>query len=50
MWDARVRYAIDKRWSVELNATNIFDRKYEGAVGYDAPRRSVMLAVRFESY
>jgi vitamin B12 transporter len=48
--DARVRYAFDKRWSAELSATNIGDRHYESAVGYDAPRRSVMLSVRFEAY
>lgn len=48
--DARVRYAIDKRWSVQLSANNLADRKYESAVGYDAPRRSVMLSVRFESF
>jgi vitamin B12 transporter len=48
--DARVRYAIDKRWSVELAATNLGDKRYENVVGYDAPRRSVLLSVRFESY
>ena len=48
--DARLRYAFDKRWSAELSATNLADRKYESAVGYDAPRRAVMLSVRFESY
>jgi vitamin B12 transporter len=48
--DARLRYAFDKRWSAELSATNIGDRHYESAVGYDAPRRSVMLSVRFEAY
>ncbi|APV49661.1 hypothetical protein BWI17_08210 [Betaproteobacteria bacterium GR16-43] len=48
--DARVRYAIDKRWSVELSATNLLDRKYETAVGYDAPRRSVLLSVRFDAF
>ncbi len=48
--DARVRYAVTKRWSVELNATNLLDRKYESAVGYDAPRRGVMLNLRFEAF
>lgn len=48
--DGRVRYAIDKRWSVELAATNLGDKRYENVVGYDAPRRSVLLSVRFESY
>ena len=48
--DARLRYAFDKRWSAELAVTNLGDRKYESAVGYDAPRRQVMLSVRFESF
>ena len=50
MVDARVRYAFDKRWSTELSATNLGDRRYQSAVGYDAPRRSVMLNVRFEAF
>jgi vitamin B12 transporter len=48
--DARVGYAIDKHWSAELTATNLLDRRYEGALGYDAPRRSVFLEVRFDAY
>ena len=48
--DARLRYTLDKRWSAELAATNLGDRKYESAVGYDAPRRSILLSLRFESY
>ena len=50
MLDARVRYTITKRWSAELTATNLFDKKYESAVGYDAPRRGVMLNLRFEAF
>ena len=48
--DARLRYAIDKRWTAELTATNLTDKRYEGAVGYDAPRRGVFLEVRFDAY
>lgn len=48
--DARVRYKISQRWSAEVTATNLFDRKHESAVGYDAPRRGVMLNVRFEAF
>jgi vitamin B12 transporter len=48
--DARLRYAFDKRWSVELSAANLGDRRYESAVGYDAPRRTVLLNIRFESF
>jgi vitamin B12 transporter len=48
--DARVRYTFAKRWSAELTTTNLGDKKYESAVGYDAPRRGVFLNLRFESF
>jgi vitamin B12 transporter len=48
--DARVRYTFAKQWSAELTATNLGDRRYESAVGYDAPRRGVFLNLRFASY
>ena len=48
--DARVRYRIDPRWAIELTAANLFDKTYETAVGYDAPRRGVFLNVRFEAF
>ncbi len=48
--DARLRYAIGKQWAVEVAAANLGDRRYEGAVGYDAPRRSVLLSVKFEAF
>ena len=48
--DARVAYRIDPHWSLQVNGTNLGDRRYEDASGYDAPRRAVFLSVRFESY
>ena len=45
--DAAVRYAVDKRWTLELTATNLLDKRYEHSVGYDAPRRAFLLSVRF---
>jgi vitamin B12 transporter len=48
--DARLRYVFDARWSAQLSATNLGDRRYENVVGYDAPRRSVLLSVRFEAF
>jgi vitamin B12 transporter len=47
--DATVRYAVDRSWSVELTASNLFDKRYEHAVGYDAPRRGWLFNVRFET-
>lgn len=48
--DARVRYRFAKFWSAELVAANIADKRYENVVGYDAPRRSVLLRVNFEAF
>ncbi len=48
--DATVRYAAGKGWNIELTATNLFDKRYEHAVGYDAPRQSFRLNVRFEGF
>jgi vitamin B12 transporter len=48
--DARVRYRFSKFWSVEVAAANLTDKRYETAVGYDAPRRSVLLSVRFDAF
>ncbi len=48
--DARVRYDIDRRWALELTGTNLGDKQRETSVGYDAPRRSVMLSLRFQAF
>ena len=46
---AQVRYALDKRWSVEFSANNIADKKYELAQGYNPPGRALFLNVKFEA-
>jgi vitamin B12 transporter len=48
--DARVRYRFNKQVVAELTATNLLDKRYEGAVGFDAPRRSVMINIRFDAF
>ncbi|HEY2628852.1 MAG TPA: TonB-dependent receptor [Usitatibacter sp.] len=48
--DARVRYAIDKNWSAQLTATNLFDKHYESVAGYNAPGRGVLFTVSFASF
>jgi vitamin B12 transporter len=50
VFDARVRYAIAPHWSAELAASNLGDKRRESAVGYDAPRRELLLSVRFEAF
>jgi vitamin B12 transporter len=48
--DARVAYRLNKFWSAELAANNLFDRKYETAIGYEGRRRGVLLSVRFDAF
>jgi Outer membrane cobalamin receptor protein len=48
--DARVRYRYQPHVTVELTATNLADRHYQGAFGYDAPRRGVMMNLRFDAF
>jgi vitamin B12 transporter len=48
--DARVRYRFNKMAVAELTARNLGDKRYETAVGYDAPRRGVLLSVRFDAF
>ena len=48
--DARVRYRFNKHVVAELTARNLADKRYETAVGYDAPRRGVLLNVRFDAF
>jgi len=46
--DAALRYRLDKRTVLEFSGSNLADKRYEQAVGYDAPRRSVLFSIRFE--
>jgi vitamin B12 transporter len=48
--DARVRYTFAKFWSAEVSTVNLADRRYESAVGYDAPRRGVFVKVTFQAF
>jgi outer membrane cobalamin receptor len=46
--DAVVRYRIDRRTVLEFSGSNLADKRYEHAVGYDAPGRTVLFSIRFE--
>jgi len=48
--DAHLRYKWGSHWSAELSGANLGNRRYENAVGYDAPRRTIFLSVRFEAF
>jgi outer membrane cobalamin receptor len=36
--------------TAELTGNNLGGKRYENAIGYDAPRREVMLNVRFDAF
>ena len=41
-----VRYQVDKTWNVEINASNVANRDYTLARGYNQPGRAVLVTVR----
>jgi vitamin B12 transporter len=45
--DLRVGYALTPAWTVQLNADNVFDKRYETAAFYNQPGRTYLLSVRF---
>ena len=46
----RVAYRVNKFTTVELALTNLTDKRYESAVGYEGTRRSVLASVRFAAF
>lgn len=48
--DVRMTYKAAKFWSVEVAALNLGDRRYETALGYDAPRRGLAVTARFDAF
>jgi vitamin B12 transporter len=48
--DARVRYVFNKHVTVEAVATNLGDRRYETSIGYEGPRRGLLVNVRFDAF
>lgn len=48
--DARARYEISKLWKVEVAAVNLTDKRYETALGYDAPRRGILVTLRLDAF
>jgi vitamin B12 transporter len=46
--DAMLRYRVDRRTVLEFSGNNLADKRYEHAIGYDAPRRAVLFSIRFE--
>jgi vitamin B12 transporter len=45
--DLRVGYDIAEAWTLQLTATNVFDRRYETAAFYNQPGRGWFLGLRY---
>lgn len=45
--DLAVRYAPSPRWRLALTGANLFDKRYEHAIGYSAPGRQIQLSASF---
>ena len=45
-----VRYKLATHWTAELTATNLTDKRYETAIGYEGAKRGVMLSLRFDAF
>jgi vitamin B12 transporter len=48
LFDALVRYRVDRRTVLEFSGSNLTNTRYEHAVGYDAPGRTFLFSIRFE--
>jgi vitamin B12 transporter len=47
LWSAFARYRIDPEWSVDITGSNLTNRKYELARGYNTLGRQLQFTVRF---
>jgi vitamin B12 transporter len=45
--DLRLGYALTPAWTVQLNADNVFDKRYETAAFYNQLGRTYLLSVRY---
>ena len=48
--DARLRYVVSRNVTIEAVATNLGDRRYETALGYEGQRRGLLVSVRFDAF
>ncbi|MCA3034885.1 MAG: TonB-dependent receptor [Rhodocyclaceae bacterium] len=47
LWSAFARYRIDPEWSVDITGSNLTNRKYELARGYNTLGRQLQITLRF---
>jgi len=46
--DVRVAWIPDPAWTLQLTASNLFDKRYETAAWYNQPDRALMFSVRWQ--
>jgi vitamin B12 transporter len=47
--DLRVGYTFAGAWTLQLNANNVFDKRYETAALYNQPGRNYLLSLRYRA-
>lgn len=47
--DLRLEYVVDRNWTVQARATNVFDREYETVAWYNQPGREYGVALRYQA-
>ena len=47
--DLRLEYALNRDWTLQARANNVFDRDYETIAWYNQPGREYGLSVRYQS-
>ena len=47
--DLRMEYALNRDWTLQARASNVFDRDYETIAWYNQPGREYGLSVRYQS-
>lgn len=45
--DLRIGYAFARAWTLQLNANNVFDKRYETAAFFNQPGRNYLLSLRY---
>ena len=47
--DLRMEYALNRDWTLQARASNVFDRDYETIAWYNQPGREYGLSIRYQS-
>ena len=46
--DLRMEYALNRDWTLQARASNVFDRDYETIAWYNQPGREFLVSLRWQ--